>query len=98
MTALGIVLITAATVLIDWLVSPEMRRHFRARRRLRARSQRPSPAVESERLLQLRHWQAMAADARARMLRYADHHYDRNRATVDHEHAQRQIEALSRPR
>lgn len=68
--------------------------HFRARRRRRALARRPSPEVEAERLLQLRHWQAMAADSRRRMLEATS--YEMAYAENDHARAQAKIRELSR--
>lgn len=94
MTTTAIIAIVVVTVITDWLVSPKMRRYFRARRRRRALARRPSPEVEAERLLQLRHWQAMAADSRRRMLEATS--YEIAYAENDHARAQAKIRELSR--
>lgn len=94
MTAATIIALVVATVLTDWLVSPEVRRYFRARRRRRALARRPSPEVEEERLLQLRHWQAVAAESRRRMRGAAS--YEIAYAENDHALAQAKIRELSR--
>ncbi len=97
MTAFQILTLVAASLIMSELISPDMRRRFRAWRRLRARKKR-NPVLEKERLLQLEHWQKVANDARKRMSWCVSEGL-RNAATQaenEHQHAQNKIKELAK--